>query len=145
MKTITEYQPMIFSRLAEAAQERVERRRLFRAESIAALAYIGLGLGLAFDTGYLVWNWQFWVMFAPFLVAGELVVREILQAGGRKSGIADGFSPIARRSECRCLSEVTCAECGATVESDPEELNWNELCTLDRRDQSMSKVFHHSV
>jgi hypothetical protein len=79
MKTITEYQPMIFSRLAEVAQERVWRRRQFRTESMAALAYLAWGLWLAFDTGYLAWDWQFWVMFAPLMIAGELAVREITQ------------------------------------------------------------------
>lgn len=80
---------MIFSRLAEAAQERVGRRRQFRAGFVAALAYIGVGLGLAFDTGYLVWNWQFWVMFAPLLIAGELAVREISRSGDRGVGVPD--------------------------------------------------------
>lgn len=77
MKTITQYQPMIFSRLAMIAQEQVGRRKQFWIGAGAGLAYVGLGLWLAFDTGYLVWHWQFWVMFAPLLIAGELAVRQV--------------------------------------------------------------------
>ena len=77
MKTITEYQPMIFSQFAANAEKRDERRRLFRTHSLAAAVYTVFGLGLSFDTGFVAWNWQFWIMFAPFLAAGELASREL--------------------------------------------------------------------
>ena len=77
MKTITEYQPMIFSQLAAVAEKRGERRRWMRTHIFAAGLYAILALGLSCDTGFLIWNWQFWVMFAPLMAAGELAGREI--------------------------------------------------------------------
>ena len=79
MKTITQYQPMIFSRLAAVAHERVWRRRQFRNESLRILSYVALGFWLAADTGYVAWDWQFWLMFAPVFAAGELALREMLR------------------------------------------------------------------
>ena len=77
MKTITEYQPMIFSHLAAMAGKRGERRRKMRNHLMAATVYTVLGLALSCDTGFVAWNWQFWTMFAPFLAAGELASREV--------------------------------------------------------------------
>ena len=77
MKTITEYQPMIFSQFVANAEKRDERRRQWRTHSLAAGIYTALGLGLSCDTGFVAWNWQFWIMFAPFLAAGELASREL--------------------------------------------------------------------
>jgi len=77
MKTITQYQPMIFSRLAAVAHERVWRRRQFRNEALRALAYVALGLWLAADTGCVAWDWQFWLMFTPMFAASELALHEV--------------------------------------------------------------------
>jgi hypothetical protein len=72
MKTITEYQPLIFSRLASMAAKRSGNRRRFKTDLMVVAAYSLLGLWLSFDTGFLPWDWQFWIMFAPLLLAGEL-------------------------------------------------------------------------
>ena len=77
MKTITEYQPMIFSHLAAAAEKRSARRRSFRTDLLMASGYIGVGIWMCFDTGFLPWDWQFWIMFAPILLAGELACRAL--------------------------------------------------------------------
>ncbi len=72
MKTITEYRPMIFSRLAARGAKRLLSRRRFRADLLVGCGYSALGLWLGFDTGFVAWNWQFWLMFLPFFVAGEV-------------------------------------------------------------------------
>ena len=77
MKTITEYQPMIFSQLAALAEKRSSRRQQMRAELLWVGGYSGFGLWLSFDTGFLIWDWQFWVIFAPLLVAVEMASRMI--------------------------------------------------------------------
>src|SRR5207237_4877851 len=77
MKTITEYQPMIYSRLGAAAEKRSWLRRQVRADMLMALGYCGVGLWLGYDTGFMIWEWQFWIMFAPILFAGELASRAI--------------------------------------------------------------------
>ena len=81
MKTITEYQPMIFSHLGAAAEKRSWRRRQFRTDLVMTLGYVGAGLWLGFDTGFLPWDWQFWMMFAPLVLAGELACRALSKQG----------------------------------------------------------------
>jgi MFS family permease len=78
MKTITEYRPMVFSLLATHSEEHTRRRRQRAVEFLAVAAYGVLGLGLSFDTGFAPWQWQFWLMFAPLFVAGELAWRALL-------------------------------------------------------------------
>jgi hypothetical protein len=72
MKTITEYRPMVFTELAAHAHQDARRRHQRKLEILAIAGYGFLGLGLSFDTGYAPWQWQFWLMFAPLFVAGEL-------------------------------------------------------------------------
>ena len=76
MKTITEYQPLIYSQLVGSTEKRSSQRRVLRRNLLMA-GYCLIGLFLSFDTGFLVWDWQFWVMFAPLLVAGEVAARAL--------------------------------------------------------------------
>lgn len=77
MKTITEYQPLIFTRILAAARDRETAPQITWANMAAVLAYCTAGLWLFFDTGFAPWNWQFWLVFGPLFVAGELLLREI--------------------------------------------------------------------
>lgn len=72
MKTITEYRPMIFSMLAAQSERHSRECRRLKADLLAAIGYGVGGLWLSFDTGFAPWQWQFWLMFAPLFVAGEL-------------------------------------------------------------------------
>lgn len=72
MKTITEYQPMIFSRLAAQADQRREASQQFMKSAGMITAYSAVAIGLMIDTGCPPWTWPFWAMFAPLFVAGEL-------------------------------------------------------------------------
>jgi hypothetical protein len=78
MKTITEYRPMIFTQLTIRSEVCARRRRRLRRELLLVAAYGVLGMGLYFDTGFAPWQWQFWLMFAPLFVAGELACRQLL-------------------------------------------------------------------
>lgn len=75
MKTITEYQPMIFSQLAARSEAVSRQRRRLRIDLLAFAIYGGIGLFLSFDTGFAPWQWQFWLMFVPLFSAGELAWR----------------------------------------------------------------------
>jgi len=77
MKTITEYQPMIFSQMAEHAERRSEQRRRLRTDVLMIGIYSIGGLWLSYDTGIAVWHWQFWMTFLPFFVAGEMIERAL--------------------------------------------------------------------
>ena len=71
MKTITEYQPLIFSRILG----HVEPRKTTRITGILTVVELAGGFWLMADTGFAPWHWQFWLMFAPFFVAGEMAIR----------------------------------------------------------------------
>jgi hypothetical protein len=75
MKTITQYGPMIFSQMAEQAEKRALLRRQLGTDVAAVLTYTALGLWLSFDTGFAPWHWQFWLMFTPLYIAGELATH----------------------------------------------------------------------
>jgi hypothetical protein len=75
MKTITEYQPMIFSKMAANGEKRILLRRQLGIDGLMALGYSVPGLWLSFDTGFVVWHWQFWLVFAPIFFAGELAIH----------------------------------------------------------------------
>ena len=77
MKTITEYQPLIFSQLGASAKKKILRRQQLRTEFAWIAGYSGLGIWLWFDTGFLVWDWQFWMVFAPLVAAIEVASRAI--------------------------------------------------------------------
>jgi hypothetical protein len=73
MKTITEYQPLIFSRILRHAAP----RKILGIDRILTLVELAGGLWLSIDTGFAPWQWQFWLMFAPFFAAGELAMRAV--------------------------------------------------------------------
>ncbi len=75
MKTITEYAPLIFTRLSDHTRHRREVRQRLRRSSLLIGSYSVVGLALSTDTGFLPWDWQFWMMFLPFFVAGEAAFR----------------------------------------------------------------------
>ena len=77
MKTITEYQPLMFSHLAAAAEKRLFRQRQLRADIPWAAGYIAWGLWLTIDTGFMAWEWQFWMMFAPVVLGVEVASRAL--------------------------------------------------------------------
>lgn len=77
MKTITEDQPLIFSRLAERAGWRRETRRQLAKNAGMITAYSVAGIALMVDTGCLPWTPLFWAMFAPLFVAGELAAHAL--------------------------------------------------------------------
>jgi len=77
MKTITEYQPMIFSQMAEHAEKRSEQRRQLRMDVLMIAAYTLGALWLSYDTGIAVWHWQLWMIFLPFFVAVEMIERAL--------------------------------------------------------------------
>lgn len=77
MKTITEYQPMIFSQMAEYAEKRTEHRRQLRGDAVMIGIYSVGALWLSYDTGVAVWHWQFWMIFLPFFVVGEMIERAL--------------------------------------------------------------------
>ncbi len=77
MKTITEYQPMIFSQMAGHAEKRSQARRRLRTNLFMGLAYSAGALWLSIDTGFVIWHWQFWLVFTPLFVAGELATHAL--------------------------------------------------------------------
>ncbi len=82
MKTITEYQPMIFSQMAENAEKRCEQRRELRTDALMVGAYAVGALWLSYDTGIAVWHWQFWMIFLPFFIVGEIIERALRKQCG---------------------------------------------------------------
>lgn len=81
MKTITEYQPMIFSQMAEHAEKRCEQRRQLRTDALMIGTYTVGALWLSYDTGTAVWHWQFWMIFLPFFIVGEVIERAVRARG----------------------------------------------------------------
>lgn len=79
MKTITEYQPMIYSALLSQPERRRSRRRqLLRLAMVAVRLCYGLGIfAIMSQTGLAAWNWQFWIIFAPFLGMGEYLLATL--------------------------------------------------------------------
>ncbi len=79
MKTITEYQPLIFGLLLARAENRGVRRNL----TLRAIAcylpalYVLVALGLILGTGLAPWDWPFWMVFTPFFMGSELALREL--------------------------------------------------------------------
>jgi hypothetical protein len=82
MKTITEYQPLIFSALGARAGYREQRnRRVARGlRVILPLVYGLIGLKLGVDTGMCAWDLGFWIMMLPVILLGEQLLRTL--AGG---------------------------------------------------------------
>lgn len=74
MKTITEYSPLIFSKLTLAAERRLARRRQLGLNAWMVAGYSTVGALLCFDLGRLPWEWQFWMVFGPLFVVGELAL-----------------------------------------------------------------------
>ena len=73
MKTITEYQPLIFGELFGQAQKRRGRRRSTWKAAVLVLPilYVAIGLKITADTGLMVWDPRFWLMFVPLFLLGE--------------------------------------------------------------------------
>ena len=80
MKTITEYRPLIFGEMVIRVEQRGERRKALRTNLLFALFYAAFGALLIIDTGLAPWNWQFWLVFGPAFVAGEMVVGKLRSA-----------------------------------------------------------------
>ncbi|MGB8170576.1 MAG: hypothetical protein WCF18_23940 [Chthoniobacteraceae bacterium] len=90
MKTITEYRPLIFSRILDATRA-VEPTRQSMGWNVGVVVfYCAAGLWLFVDTGFAPWNWQFWTAFGPLFIAGELAVNEILVLTDPRRGL-DGL------------------------------------------------------
>jgi len=77
MKTITEYEPMIFTAMfAESERRKTRRRPLFRIPTaVALMLYVLLALRITTDTGLAIWDWRFWLIFGPLFILGERLLR----------------------------------------------------------------------
>jgi hypothetical protein len=73
VKTITEYQPLIFGELFGQAQKRRGRRRSTWKAAVLVLpvVYVAVGVKITADTGLMVWDPRFWLMFVPLFLLGE--------------------------------------------------------------------------
>lgn len=74
MKTITAYRPMIFSGMAAHAQKRALARRQLLSNAKISLGYFAAGCWMIYDTDFAPWHWEFWLMFAPMVLGGELLL-----------------------------------------------------------------------
>lgn len=88
MKTITEYQPMMFSALfGEADRRRTRAGQILQRTAIALLlSYTILALKITTDTGLAAWNWQFWLIFAPLFLLGERILQLVAHLSHFSSG-----------------------------------------------------------
>jgi MFS family permease len=77
MKTITDYRPMIFSEMAANAEKRTLQRRHLVINGALVVGYCIVGFLMIWNTGFAPWHWQFWVMFGPLVVAGELTIHAL--------------------------------------------------------------------
>jgi hypothetical protein len=90
MKTITEYRPLIFGELFAQSEKRRSHLRRTGWGGVAVASYCIFGFWLSLDTGFAPWNWQFWTVFGPFFVAGELAVGELsMRRCVRKAALSD--------------------------------------------------------
>jgi len=89
MKTITEYQPLIFASLIDqAARRRLRRHQTSRLLTWSLpIVYVLAGLKITADTGVAVWDWRFWVMFVPLYLLGERLLGTV--AGMSRQTVAD--------------------------------------------------------
>jgi hypothetical protein len=88
MKTITEYQPMIYSALlTEPSRRRTRREQALRAANLGVRLLYGIAiLSIMAETGLAAWNWQFWIIFAPILAVGEYALHSLEQGLSRATG-----------------------------------------------------------
>ncbi len=84
MKTITEYQPMIYSVLFAGPERRRNRQRqnLRAVAAVLMLAYLGAILKIMADTGLAAWDWQFWLIFGPLFALGERLLWTLSRKPG---------------------------------------------------------------
>ena len=85
MKTITQYQPLIFG-LLQMREDRKDARRAWSHALIVRILprlCLGAGLWIALDTGLQPWSLSFWTIFGPVFLASELALWEI--TGGSRS------------------------------------------------------------
>ena|SRR5947209_446388 len=100
MKTITEYQPLIFGELFRQAQRRLVRRRSTWKAAVLVLPvlYVFAGLKITADTGLMVWDPRFWLIFVPLFLLGE---RLLWALSLKPAGV--------REPERRAIEPVGCA------------------------------------
>jgi hypothetical protein len=79
LKTITQYQPLIFG-LMQMREHRKDARRAWSQALIVRMLprlCLGAGLWIALDTGLQPWSLSFWTIFGPLFLASELALWEI--------------------------------------------------------------------
>jgi hypothetical protein len=79
LKTITQYQPLIFG-LLQMREDRKDARRAWSQALIVRILprlCLGAGLWIALDTGLQPWSLSFWTIFGPVFLASELALWEI--------------------------------------------------------------------
>jgi hypothetical protein len=92
VKTITEYQPLIFGELFGQAQKRRGRRRTTWKAAVLTLpvVYVVVGLKITADTGLMVWDPRFWLMFVPLFLLGERLLSALsVEPSGAEPGGAE--------------------------------------------------------
>lgn len=97
MKTITEYQPMIYSVLLTApSRRRTRREQALRAANVGVrISYAAAILAIMAQTGLAAWNWQFWIMFAPMLALGEYALHTLEHCLSRTTSGPAASVPVA--------------------------------------------------
>jgi len=75
MKTITGM--VIYSHVETRGWKRSANGRQLHRDMFRALGYCAVATWLSLDTGFLFRDWQFWIMFAPLLIAGEIAAWTI--------------------------------------------------------------------
>ena len=91
MKTITQYQPLIFG-LMQMREDRKDARRAWSQALIVRMLprlCLGAGLWIALDTGLQPWSLSFWTIFGPLFLASELALWEISGRNRKESEPAE--------------------------------------------------------
>jgi hypothetical protein len=61
--------------LGRTFRKEIDRTQTTRDGSQHGRSLSALGLWMSFDTGLAPWHWQFWLMFAPLFLAGEMTIH----------------------------------------------------------------------
>jgi hypothetical protein len=77
MKTISEYQPLLFSTLQRVAEQRERRReKVLRAARWATpVVYALVAMKVTADTALVPWDIGFWLIVAPIIAISEYAIR----------------------------------------------------------------------
>jgi len=77
MKTISEYQPLLFSTLERRAVQRdLRRERALRTARCAVpLLYAVAAIKITADTALVPWDLGFWIILAPMIAASEYALN----------------------------------------------------------------------